>query len=139
MKVVYSGERTYVLRFDPGEEIITGVKEFCRREKIKGALLWGIGACDGLTLAWYDLQAKAYREKTFNERLEIASLLGNIAQKDNEMIVHSHGVFGDAAFQTRSGHVKKLVVSATAEITLRVLEGKLTRKSDPKTGLNLLA
>ena len=37
------------------------------------------------------------------------------------------------------GHLKKAVVSATAEITVHVLEGRVGRKWNEEIGLNLLA
>ncbi len=139
MKVVHEGNENYVLRFDPGDEVIGGIKDFCDQKKITGGFLWGIGSCQGLTLSYYDLEAKKYQDTELEERLEIASLLGNVAQHRGETIVHAHGVFGDRATQARVGHVKKLVVSATGEIHLRMFEGELSRQSDPETGLNLLA
>ena len=65
-------------------------------------------------------------------------MVGNIALMNNEIIVHTHGVFGRQDLSTIGGHIKKLIVSATCEITLTTFEKDFTRSFDEKTGLNLL-
>ncbi|MBI4159907.1 DNA-binding protein [Candidatus Wolfebacteria bacterium] len=177
MKLILHDNRRYVLRFDKGDEAIEGLAQFAEQEKINAAAFWGIGAAQGTTLSYYDLNQKKYQDKELNERLEIASLIGNVAtmrdtpsvipakagiqmqqsldpwippppgygragqsEDDNmgKVVIHAHGSFSDKEMKVVAGHVKRLVVSATCEIFLTAMDGKLEREYSEEIGLNLL-
>ena len=70
--------------------------------------------------------------------LEIVSLLGNIAWKQDEVIAHAHGSFSNQQMQVVGGHVAKLVVGAACEIMLEKFEGHIEKAFDEKIGLNLM-
>lgn len=89
-------------------------------------------------LAWYNLKQKEYVNKTVAENLEIATVTGNVAMKEEEMIIHAHGVFSDKDMQTVAGHVNTMKVSAACEVFLIKLDGKIEREFDETTGLKLL-
>jgi len=89
-------------------------------------------------LSYYNLTTKQYEDITISQDLEIVTILGNIATKDEKIIIHCHGSFSDKTFQVKAGHVKKLIISITCEVTLIRLEGKVERVYEAKTGLNLL-
>jgi len=84
------------------------------------------------------LHTKMYEDHIISERLEATALTGNVARMKSEAVVHLHGVFGDQELVAKTGHIKKLVVSATCEILLTLLPGGLKRDRDAATGLNLL-
>lgn len=138
MKIILQDNHKYVFRFDPGDEVIEELKKFAERQGIGAAFLYGIGAARDVVISYYDLDQKEYRDQNLKARLEIISLLGSISKFKNETIVHAHGCFADRNYQTHAGHVKKLIVSATCEILLNILEGKINRELDKKTGLNLM-
>lgn len=144
MKLIFKDDRRYVLRFDKNDEVIEGLIQFAEQEKITAAAFWGIGAAEEVVLACYDLDAKAYYDRRFDERLEIISLTGNIARmrksgSDSErVVIHAHGSFSNKEMQLVAGHVKRLVVSATCEIVLMAMNGKLEREFSEEIGLNLL-
>jgi predicted DNA-binding protein with PD1-like motif len=126
-----------IIRFDQGDEVIAKLLEYCNSEHIEAAYFTGLGACATVTLAYYDLEKKKYVDKKF-EDLEIVSLTGNVAKLAKDTIIHAHGVFGDKHYQTVGGHIKELIVSATCEVHLSILKGKMRRSYDNTTGLNLL-
>lgn len=138
MKVVFGEENKYVLRFDRGEEVMDGLRKFCESENITAGSFSGLGAASEVVISWYNTNRRAYSDRKFSEIMEIASLAGNVAKFQDQIVIHAHGSFSDYEFQTFSGHVKKLVVSATCEITLEQLPGVLNREPDEATGLNLL-
>lgn len=139
MKIILSDENTYVLRFDKGEEIIAGLTAFAAEREITAGVFSVIGACREIILAYYHLEDKTYQDKTLYEDMEIVSVTGNIGQMNDKVMIHAHGVVSDIDLETHGGHIKKLVISATGEVILQVLKGKLTRTFDPDTGLNLLS
>jgi len=138
MKLILKEGKKYVLRCDRGEEVIEELKKFCQAKKIGAAFFSAIGAAAEVELAHYDVDKKRYSNKIIRQKLEINSLTGNIALMDGKIIAHGHGVFSDQAMQTQAGHVNRLTVAATCEIFLEVSKGKIGRRYDKETGLNLM-
>lgn len=138
MKVVLRSPNQFVLRFDRGEEVMEGLRKFCENESITAGSFSGLGACSEVVISRYNTNRKVYSDRKFAEIMEIVSLTGNVAKFQNDIAVHAHGSFSDYEFQTFSGHVKKLIVSATCEVMLEKLPGVLSREPDEATGLNLL-
>lgn len=118
--------------------MVTRLTEFCKENNIFAGFFSGLGACSEVMLAYYDLERKEYLDHHKKEDLEIVSLTGNIAKMDEKIVIHVHGSVSNRAFQTFSGHVKKLVVSATCEVHLTTLPKRMERAFDEETGLNLL-
>jgi len=138
MKLILKDGNQYVLRCDRREEVIDELKKFCTAKKIKTAQFWAIGAAKEVELAHYDVDKKRYSNKVIRQKLEIDSLIGNIAMMDGKIILHAHGVFSDQTMQAQAGHINRLIVAATCEIFLDILKGKIQRQHDKETGLNLL-
>lgn len=128
----------YVLKLETEEEIMTTLKDFVIHQKIKSAFLQGIGTGKELTLGYYDSKQKLYHKRTFIEEYEFASLNGNISYLSTDPIIHIHCTISPANFVTYSGHLFSGKVAATCEILIVLLDKKLTRKADIRTGLNLL-
>ena len=138
MKVIHKEPKTVILRFDSGEKVIKGLSAYCTDNKITAGHFTGLGACQSIILSYYDLENKQYLDEAFSEDMEIVSLTGNVAIMAKKPAIHCHGIFADDNYQTSGGHVKELLVSATCEIHLTILDGILERSYDQKTGLNLL-
>lgn len=128
----------YIIRLDPGEEIITSLKEFCVRERIKLGSITGVGAVNQATLGLFDPADKKYYAKELKGNFELAPLAGNISSMQGEPYLHLHANLGDKEQRSFSGHLSKAIVSATCEIIVDTIEGELERQADPKIGLNLL-
>lgn len=138
MTVILREQNKDLLRFDRGEEVLSILRQYCQDENIGGGIFFGIGAADDVVLSWYNAKEHSYKDRAFQEDLEIASFTGNIAQLNNETVLHAHGSFAGRDFETFAGHVKKLVVSATCEVWIERLTDHVTRQTDKTTGLNLL-
>ena len=129
---------TIVLILEQGEDIISAVTDVAREQNGKFGTVSGIGACEGVELNFYNLDTKTYEKQTFNEPLELISLLGNISHIDDTPFAHLHATFGTNQYQTLSGHLTKAIVSATAEIVITMTDVDINRKHNSKIGLNLL-
>ncbi len=138
MKLIFNDKNRYVLRFDPKEEVIAGLTDFCNVNGICSGYFSAIGACEEVDLAYYNLDKKKYEVSCIKNRMEIVSMTGNVAKLNDEILVHSHGVFSFPNMRTRGGHIKKIVVYATCEVFLTSFEGEIKRQKDDVTGLNLL-
>lgn len=128
----------YFVRVDKGSEIISVLKEICKENKITSASVSGIGAIKSVTFGFFNPETKEYKEKTFDEYMEITSLIGNVSQKDGEVYLHLHMNASGKDYKTIGGHLVKAYVSATSEIIIDAQEGYIGRKFSEEIGLNLL-
>lgn len=131
-------EDTYVIRLNKGEEVIKCLKEICQNENIELAEITGLGASDLVEIGVFNVNTKEYNTKVFEGMFEITSLVGNVTRKDSEVYLHIHINFGDEDGIVKGGHLVKAIISATSEIILRKVDGKVNRKLSEEIGLNLL-
>ena len=130
-------ERTYIVRLEKGEEIITALQDFAGKEQISNAQVEGIGSVENPTLAHYRVDSKKYSEKQIDGIFEITSLPGNIGLFEHKPVIHAHVTIGNEHMQLYGGHLVKGVVSATAELIITVYPTKLEKLYDEAIGLNL--
>ena len=128
--------QTFLLVLDKGEDIVEVLTQFAMEQEMKFGSVSGIGACDNVTLNFYNLDTQKYEAREVNEALELTSLLGNISHIDDKPFAHLHGTFGTRDFQTLSGHLTKVV--STTEIVIQMTNLDVNRTHDEETGLNLL-
>jgi predicted DNA-binding protein with PD1-like motif len=137
MKIVLQDDRRYILRFDKGEEVVTGLQKFLSEQAMGPCAFFGVGACAEAELGYFNQHLKDYRKKLFIEDMEIIAFTGNGSLADGKPVIHAHGSFGRNDFTQIGGHIFKLTVSVTCEIFLIKLEGALERKLNPDFNLNL--
>ncbi len=128
---------TIVLRLDPDEEICEKLAEVADKEQIALASISGLGAIKELTTGVFDTVTKEYHSNQFQGALEIVSLTGTITQKEGKTYLHAHLSAGDSNGNVFGGHLNRAIVSATAEILLQVIPGKVDREFSEEIGLNL--
>ncbi len=126
-----------VIRMDRGEEILSSLKEVCLKEKILLGSISAIGAVDSFVVGVYDVEKKEYHSKEYNGAYEIVSLVGNISTMNDEYYSHLHLACADKENRVVGGHLNSARVSATVEMFLHVLAGKVDRIKDEETGLNI--
>ena len=130
-------DREILIRLDEGDEVVSSLKDLCRKESIHSAFVSGIGAARKAEIAHYDTKEKKYNVKRFEGMLEIVSLNGNMAMLDGEPAAHLHVCISRHDYSTLSGHLMSAEVSPQCEIFMLPYKAKVTRKHDEKTGLNL--
>jgi predicted DNA-binding protein with PD1-like motif len=98
--------RTFVLVFQPGEEVIKTLGEFAQQEEIETASFNAIGGFEGFTLGFYNLETGGFDEIPFHEdQVEVLSLSGEITRVNDVPNVHGHTVLGRRDGTTRGGHL----------------------------------
>lgn len=135
---VRTTENGDVLNIARGENVMEQLTEYARTMREPAAFLTGLGAVDEATFGYYDITQREYIFTTVREPLEVASLNGNITQKDREPVVHVHAVFGDQQMQARAGHVKEMRVAVVLEVHVTPLGTAIERRHDDETGLSLM-
>jgi len=90
------GARTFVLVFDHGDSVMAPPLEFLTANAVGAARLSGIGALESVTLGYFDWRSKSYERHKIGEQVELLSLVGDVALKKDEPVVHAHIVVGAA-------------------------------------------
>ena len=128
----------YVVRLDRGEEIVESLTKICDREKITLATIEGIGAADHAVIGLYNVGEQVYHKTELNGPMEITALTGNVSTMDGKTYLHIHINLCDEKMNVKGGHLNECRISATAEITIRTVNGKVERFYDKNgVGLNL--
>lgn len=130
---------TYYVRMDRGDEIIENILDVCKNENISSCTFSGIGGCKKAEIQTYIPEIGTFETTVLEGMLELVSLTGNIiSDAGNGLFHHTHAVFSykaDNQHEFAAGHIKSIVVSYTAEITLKpVMDGTIKRQHDPETG-----
>ena len=128
---------TLVIRLDPDEEIIENLRAIAEKEQIKLASVEALGAINDFTVGVFDTVEKKYYSNRFQGAYEIVSLTGTITTKDGAFYQHLHMSAGENSGAVVGGHLSRAVVSATCEMIVRVIDGRVERVLDPDIGLNL--
>lgn len=129
------GSDRYILRLDPGEEVVASLVAFAEEAGIQGGWISGIGSLDRAVLGFLDPRERVYLKRTFDERMEIGHLGGNVGvTADGHPFVHAHAVLSPRELLAYTGHLHEARVGVVVEILVTALGGPLARVVDPATG-----
>ncbi len=131
-------ENRYIIRFTKGEEIISTLTRFLKKEEVNTGFFYGLGAVLSAKLAFYNLENKEYEKKNFTTPHEILNITGNVSLVDKMPFIHAHITLSNAQFTCVGGHVMKATVGATCEVYLYPEEVQIERIYDTEIGLKLL-
>ena len=126
-----------IARIDKGEEILEKIKEIALKENIKLANVNALGATNDFTVGVYKVNEKKYYSNSFKGAYEIVSLTGSINTMNEKFYTHIHMSCGDEKGNVVGGHLNKAIISATCEMFIDIIDGKVDRFNDEDTGLNL--
>lgn len=73
-----------------------------------------------------------------NEQIEVASLLGDVAEADGKPAIHIHIVVGRRDGSAMAGHLGEAHVRPTLEVILTESPAHLRKRFDPESGLALI-
>jgi predicted DNA-binding protein with PD1-like motif len=132
-----AGGAQHAVIFETGDEVMSGLKDFARRENIRAARFTAIGAFESAMLAYFDWETKDYVDIPVREQVEVLVLAGDIAWKDNDPVAHVHVVLGRRDGSTCGGHLREAIVRPTLELML-TQAGALQRRIDRESGLALI-
>ena len=129
----------YYIRFDRGEEVVSGILDICAKENIASATYSGIGGCSRAVIQTFIPEKGEFEANTVEGMLELVSFMGNvISDEEGKRYHHTHAMFAfkeGTEHKTRGGHLKETTVLYTAEIELRpTKDGTIGRTFNPETG-----
>ena len=126
-----------IVRMVKGEEILEKVREVAEKEKIKLADISALGAVSEFTVGVFDTEAKEYHANEFKGSFEIVSLTGTINTMNDEFYCHLHMSAGNEKGQVFGGHLNRAIISATCEMVITLIDGRVDRRFEKEVGLNL--
>ncbi|MEH2509932.1 putative DNA-binding protein with PD1-like motif [Nitrobacteraceae bacterium AZCC 1564] len=132
------GQRTFAVILSTGEEIMTCLKQFVTQQKITAAQISAIGALSDVVLLYFDWDKKGYMKIPIREQVEVASLLGDVAEADGKPAIHLHIVVGKRDGQAMAGHLGEAHVRPTLEAIITESPAHLRKQHDPESGLALI-
>jgi predicted DNA-binding protein with PD1-like motif len=134
-----SGQRTFVLIFETGDEVMQVLQAFAREQRLSGSHFTAIGAFEKVTLGYFELPRKDYRRIPIDEQVEVVALIGDIASDPKgQPKVHAHVVVGRSDGSAMGGHLLEATVRPTLELVLTESPTHLQRQHDPQSGLALI-
>src|SRR5207245_973127 len=125
--------------FETGDEPMAGLTRFARDHDVSAAHFTGIGAFSDVTLGYFEWRAKEYRPIALGEQVEVLALIGDVALKDDQPVVHAHVVVGRSDGSACGGHLIRGHVRPTLEVILSESPAHLRKRYDETTGLALIA
>ena len=128
----------YVLRLDPGEEIVASLTRLVEQEQVQLGSVTAIGAANDVTIGIFSTQEKQYHARRYQGDYEISALVGNVTRKEGKPYLHLHITIGNPATgEVHAGHLTSATISATLELFLQVWDGQVGREFSDQVGLNL--
>lgn len=134
----HHGEKTFVIVFAKGDEVVAGLQQFAEEHQITAAHFTAIGALRDVVLGYFERERKDYKRIPLQEQVEVLSLVGNIALADGKPKLHAHVVIGKSDGSAHGGHLLEAHVWPTLEVIVVESPQHLRRTYDAETGLALL-
>ena len=132
------GEKTFVLIFDTGDEVVSGLLDFAKQQHLDSSHFTARGAFSDVVVGYFDWEKKEYTRIPLPEQVEVLALVGDIALDQGAPKVHAHVVVGKADGTAHGGHLLEAHVRPTLEVVLVESPRRLQRQSDPESGLALI-
>jgi uncharacterized protein len=131
--------KTFILIFEIGDELAEGLLQFAKEQKLSAASFKAVGALSSVRLGWFSWGSKKYEPSvTLDEQVELLSLIGDVALKDGEPVVHAHAVIGRQDGTAHGGHLLEAHIRPTCEVVLTESPTHLQKFIDPNSGLALI-
>jgi len=131
-----STDREFVARLETGADWRAEIEALAADEELDAAFFYGLGAVQDAELWYYEQDEGEYHPAEFDEHLEVAACVGNVAHLDGERFAHTHAVLSRRDGSTVAGHLNAGTVFA-GEVYVRGFEGSLHREHDEQTDLDL--
>lgn len=126
----------YLARLETGADWRQEIEDLARAEDIEAGWFNAMGAVQDAEVWFYDQEEKEYQSVRFDEPLEVAACVGNVADLDGERFAHTHAVLSRPSGQSLAGHLNAATVFA-GEVYLRAFDEPLVREHDETTDLDL--
>lgn len=126
----------YLMVLRQRDAIFAVLEKFTTTEKIKSANFTGMGFVN-ITFGFF--KTKKYNPGFF-KAMELTSMNGTIAWKNDSVSIHAHGTVADKNFRSFGGHILDATVdTGSAEMLITVHDQRLERKKEELIGADVLS
>jgi hypothetical protein len=132
------GVKNYAIILAKGDEVMSGLTDFARQNKVTSASFTAIGAFSHVTVAWFDDSKKEFKLIPIKQQVELVSMIGDIALSGDQPVVHAHVSVASSDGTVRGGHLIEADVFPTLELFLTVYPTALHKQLNDATGLKLI-
>jgi predicted DNA-binding protein with PD1-like motif len=119
--------KTYMLVFASGDEVVSGLTEFAQKYNVKSAHYKGIGDAVSAKAGFYDYARKQFKVIRI-DTAEITSFIGDVALFNGKPVAHTHFSGATSDGLVHGGHLLELIIGPTFEITLTTTPTPLYKK-----------
>jgi len=132
------GVKSYAIVLAKGDEVMSGLSDFAKQNKVTSASFTAIGAFSRATVAWFDDSKKEFKLNPIDQQVELVSMIGNIALSGDQPVVHTHVAVALPDGTVKGGHLIDAYVFPTLELFTTVYPTALHKQLDEATGLKLI-
>lgn len=133
-----AGVKNYAIVLAKDDEVMSGLSDFARQNKVTSASFTAIGAFSQVTVAWFDDARKEFKLIPIKQQVELVSMIGDIALSGEQPVVHTHVSVASSDGIVRGGHLINAFVFPTLELFMTVYSIPLRKRLDEATGLKLI-
>jgi predicted DNA-binding protein with PD1-like motif len=137
--VLHQTHRVLVLVCDKGEEAVATIGSALAEEGVRAAQVTAVGGFSAGEVGYFDRDQRDYLRIPIGGQVEVLSLLGDVASRDGEPVLHVHTVLGRSDGSTVGGHLLRGEVWPTLEVIITEVAPELAKRIDPETGLALIS
>jgi len=131
--------RVLVLVCDKGEEAVAAIGQTLAEVGVRAAQVTAVGGFSAGEVGYFDRHRRDYLRIPIGGQVEVLSLLGDVAVRDDEPVLHVHTVLGRSDGSTLGGHLLRGEVWPTLEVIITEVAPELAKRVDPETGLALIS
>jgi uncharacterized protein len=131
------GERLCV-RLESGDPLVESLTRLLAAESIGAAAVSGLGAVRKVRVAFLDVDKKEYEAHEIEEQMELVSLVGNAALRDDTPFLHLHATLGRRDLSLFGGHLQEAVAHPTVEVWLAPEKEAIRRSFDENIGMAVM-
>ena len=127
--------KVYCIIFAPGDEILSGMKEFAVKYHVTAAYFTGIGDAQKTRFGWYDAGKKMFKVNHIDGFTEVTSMLGDISTYNGNPVVHAHVNLATSNGVVHGGHLLEGFVAPTLQVMVTTQATVLVKKLDEASGI----
>ena len=129
----------FVLMFEEGDELVTGLESFAKKHKVSGGQITAVGSLADVSLGLFDVKNKKYKKTVeIRQPVQVLSLAGDIAQDKGRPRIVCHAVVAKPDGSVYGGHLLHAHVRPLLEVVIIEASQFYQRRYDHDSGLALL-
>src|SRR6185369_15252447 len=100
-----AGVKHYAIVLAKGDEVMSGVTDFAKQNKVTSASFTAIGAFSRATVAWFDDSRKEFKLVPIEQQVELVSMIGDVGLSSDQPVVHTHVAVALPDGTVKGGHL----------------------------------